>query len=257
MTQTTQRSLLNQAGNQPEAATVGLEDATSDQGTAQTSEQPNHDWEKRYKDLQSFNSRKINELTNQIKALQAQGVPKVQAPRTPEEMDAFKEQNPEMYSVIQHMATEIAQSQLTTYDQQMAAVQNDLLDTKMERAQLAIKAAHPDFEQVINSDQFAMWAQRQTQEVQDWIYNNPDNPDKAIKALSLYKYESGQNTQTTSQVDASVAVSTQGGAATEATSRNHPAYVWTAEEIRSMSPAEYEKWDEVITLAHREGRVQT
>jgi hypothetical protein len=253
MTQTTQRSLLNQAGNQ-NSDTVGLDNAPSDQGAAPTSEQPNHDWEKRYKDLQSFNSRKINELTNQIKTLQEQGVPKVTAPRTPEEMDAFKAANPEMYNVIQHMATEIAQTQLQGYDQKMAGVQNDLLDTKMEKAQLAIKAAHPDFEQVINSDQFAAWASRQAAGVQDWIYNNPDNPDLAIKALSLYKYESGQNT-TTSQLDASVDVAAQSGAATETNSRNHPAYIWKASDIRGMPPAEYAKWDEVITLAHREGRV--
>lgn len=263
MTQTTQRSLLGQEAyrnprHAEEAAALEAHDKAiqesqgqGDQNTA-GDEQPVHNWEKRYKDLQSFNSRKINELTNQIKTLQTQGTPKVQAPRTPEEMDAFKAANPEMYSVIQHMATEIAQSQLTSYDQQMATVQNDLLDTKMERAVLAIKTAHPDFEAITESQEFAVWASKQSATVQDWIYNNPDNPDLAIKALSLYKYESG--TQTT-QTNTDVAVATPSTTATEPNSRNHPAYIWKESEIRQLRPEEFEKWNESIQLAQQEGRI--
>ncbi len=255
MTQTTQRSLLNQAGN-PEMDSVGTDQAASDQGNAQASEQPVHNWEKRYKDLQSFNSRKINELTKQIESLQVQGVPKVQAPRTPEEMETFKQANPDMYAVIQHMATEISQTQLKGYDQTMGAMQNDLLDTKMERAELTIKAAHPDFELIVESPQFAAWADRQTATVQDWIYNNPDNPELAIQALSLYKYESGQTqtTQDTSNGADEFVSNTQGGNV-ETTSLNHPARIWKASEIRSMSPADFAKWDETIKLAQAENRI--
>jgi len=250
MTQTTQRSLLNQ--NTPPAAPDGN---TPDQG-ANPSEQPVHNWEKRYKDLQSFNSRKINELTQTIEALQVQGVPKVQAPRTPEEMETFKAANPDMYAVIQHMATDISQTQLKGYDQTMGAMQNDLLDTKMERAELAIKAAHPDFEQIVESPQFAAWADRQTSTIQDWIYNNPDNPELAIQALSLYKYESGQITQTLdTSSGADIAINHGSHGTLETNSMNHPARIWKASEIRRMSPADFAKWDETIKLAQAEGRI--
>mgnify|MGYP003634507380 CR=1 FL=1 len=254
MTQTTQRSLLNQQGN-PEMAPVSTDVNAPDQGQ-HSSEQPVHNWEKRYKDLQSFNSRKINELTRQIEGLQVQGVPKVQAPRTPEEMDAFKTANPEMYAVIQHMATDIAQDQLKGYDQTMGAMQNDLLDTKMEKAELAIKAAHPDFAQIVESPQFEAWADRQTATIQDWIYNNPDNPTLAIQALSLFKYESGQanNTQgTPSGADLDVSQGSHGTLETD--SKNHPARIWKASEIRRMSPKDFAKWDETIKLAQSEGRI--
>ena len=248
------RSLLNQAGNSSQTP-VGLDQAAPDQGDAQQGEQPVHDWQKRYKDLQSFNSRKINELTNTIEDLQKQGVPKVQAPRTPEEMEAFKSQNPDMYAVIQHMATDISQAQLQGYDQKMAGVQNDLLDTRMDRATLTIKASHPDFEVVIESREFEEWALRQTTTVQDWVYNNPDNPELAIQALSLYKYESGQTqNQATSTSDLDVNVRSNG--TIETSSNNHPAKIWKESEIRSMNPQEYAKWDETIKLAQQEGRIQ-
>jgi hypothetical protein len=261
MTQANQRSLLNQSGN-PEMDALSTDQAPSVQGDAQASEQPVHDWEKRYKDLQSFSSRKVNDLSNQIAELQKQGVPKVQAPRTPEEMTAFREANPEMYNVIQHMATEIAQTQLKGYDQTIGAMQNDLADTRQQKAELAIKAAHPDFEQVIESPTFSAWADKQTPTIQGWIYDNPDNPELAIQALSLFKYESGQtqNTQNTQQqaptpsgADLDVNARSKGHVSTE--SMNHPTKIWKGSEIGKMNPRDFAKWDETIKLAQKEGRV--
>jgi len=253
MTQTTQRSLLNQPGNSTQTTvTAGSAPEQGQVGDA-PSEQPVHDWEKRYKDLQSFNSRKINELTNEVKALKEQGVPKVQAPRTPEEMETFKSANPEMYSVIQHMATEISQAQMQGYDQKMATVQNDLLDTKQDKMMLTIREAHPDFEQIVNSDGFSEWTSAQSSTVKDWIWNNPDNPELAIKALSLYKYESGQ--KQTKAPEAHAAVITNSSGATETDSRNHPAKLWKESEIQQMSPSDFIKWEDTISLAQREGRI--
>lgn len=269
MTQPNSRSLLGQdAYRNPryaeDAAKLEAHDKATQEANAQSnegdaqSEQPVHNWEKRYKDLQSYNSRKINELTAEIKTLKTQQVPKVQAPRTPEEMEAFKAQNPEMFAVIQHMATEIAKETTTAFDQQLATVQNDLLDTKMERAELAIKQAHPDYEAIINSQKFADWASMQSPTVQDWIYNNPDNPDLAIKALSLFKYESGMSNEQDSpatNVGADEDVNARAHAHTETESRNHPAKIWKESEIARMHPKEFAQWEETITLAHREGRV--
>lgn len=254
MTQANQRSLLNQASDSS-TNTVSPDAAIPDQN-APPNEQPVHDWEKRYKDLQSFNSRKINELTKENETLRVQGVPKIQAPRTPEELEAFKMANPDTYAVIQHMATEIAQTQLKGYDQTMGAVQNELLETRMGRAELTIKAAHPDFEQIVESPQFAAWADRQTNTVQDWIYNNPDNPELAIQALSLYKYESGQTqTQVDQSNGADLDVHTNPGGNVATDSKNHPARIWKASEISKMNPTEFAKWNDTILLAQSEGRV--
>ena len=142
----------------------------------------------------------------------------------------------------------------------MGSMRNDLLDAKMDRAALAIKAAHPDYEVIVESAIFAAWADRQTATVQDWIYNNPDNPELAIQALSLFKYESGQtqtNTNGTTHVNQGndLAVSGTQGGNVETSSMNHPARIWKASEIRKMQPAEYAKWNDTIILAQQEGRI--
>lgn len=243
-----------------EAHDKAIAEGAATPGDDAQSQQPVHNWEKRYKDLQSYNSRKINELQDQIKNLEVQSAPKLTLPKTEDEINVFKQANPETFAIIETMAANIAQSQMANYDAKLAAVSGDLMETKIERAVLAIKQAHPDFEAVVNSEAFAMWAQSQTKEVQDWVFNNPDDPQKAIRALSLYKYESGQGTQTNTQSDpmqgADMDVNARNRVSTpESTDRNHPAYIWKESEIAKMPRDEFSKWQDVILLAQREGRI--
>lgn len=222
---------------------------------------PEHNWEKRYRDLQSYSSKKINQLENEIRSLQQHNVPRLEAPKTPEELDAFKGKNPEMYAVIQSMANMLFQAHISKYDQQLAEMQGTLQVSAQEKAVLKLRNAHPDYEAIMNSDAFHNWATTQTTQVQDWIYNNPDNADLAIQAISLYKYHSGwgkdnKGTPNAEQQGGDLAVTTRSSQVDQgAVSRNHPAYVWTESEIARMRPDEFSKWDEHITLAQREGRI--
>lgn len=221
---------------------------------------PEHNWEKRYKDLQSYTAKKINSLEDQIKDLQQSKVPRVEAPKTQEELEAFKGQNPEMFAVIQSMAQNMFQEHMSKYDQELAQMRGTLQETSAEKAKMALKQAHPDYETIMQSDEFHSWAQSQSQHVQDWVYNNPDNADLAIQALSLFKYHSGwgadkgtTNTQSQgSDLDVNVrSAKSETGAVT----RDHPNYMWKESEIARMRPDEFAKWDSEITLAQRENRI--
>ena len=52
---------------------------------------------------------------------------------------------------------------------------------------------HPDFDEIRNSDDFHSWAKEQPQSIQDWIYNNSNNPDLASRALDLFKKDIGMD----------------------------------------------------------------
>ncbi len=225
-------------------------------------EKPEHNWEKRYKDLQSYTAKKINSLEGQIQGLQQQGVPKIEAPKTQEELEAFKAQNPETYAVIQSMANNMFQSHISQYDQKLAEMQGTLNASVQEKAKLKLKEAHPDYQEIMNTDAFHDWAATQPEQVQDWIFKNPDNADLAIQAMSLFKYHSGwgKDTKDTQSTQApqggDVAVNTQQAQVDPmATGRNHPAYKWKESEIAAMRPDEFAKWDEHITLAQQENRI--
>lgn len=252
--------------HQAEAAALDEHDKSlqtqSAQGesTTDTEVKPEHNWEKRYKDLQSYSAKKIHSLETEIRSLQQQGVPRLEAPKTQEELEAFKGKNPEMFAVIQSMANSLFQTHIAQYDQKIAEMQGSLQETAQEKAILALRQAHPDFEAIQASDDFHNWAATQTTEVQDWIYNNPNNAQLAIQAISLFKYHSGwgKEKQATTNVNqgGDYAVSTRTTTQVQgAVDRNHPAYVWTESEISRMRPEEFHKWDQHITLAQREGRI--
>ena len=223
---------------------------------------PEHNWEKRYKDLQSYTAKKINSLEASVKDAMQQGVQRIEAPKTPEELEAFKGQNPETYAVIQSMANTLFQTHMTQYDQQLAEMQGTLQVSAQEKAMLRLKEAHSDYESIMNSDGFHDWASKQSTQVQDWVYNNPDNADLAIQALSLFKYHSGWGKET--QGTNGPQVNTGGDALINtrqnkvepgATDRNHPAYVWKESDIARMRPEEFSTWNDHITLAQQENRI--
>lgn len=234
-------------------------DAQEDNVTV-TEVKPEHNWEKRYKDLQSYSSKKINGLENEIKDLKQKSVPKLQAPKTQEELEAFKAQNPEMYSVIQSMAQSMFDTKIAEYDSQLAEMRGELNTSAEERAKLKLKEAHPDYQEIIASTQFGDWAAKQSTEVQDWIYNNPSNANLAIQAISLFKYHSGwgKNSDTASaqpEHGGDLSITSRAAVDPGVTDRKHPAYIWKESEIGKMRPEEFDKWQDDITLAQSEGRI--
>jgi hypothetical protein len=221
---------------------------------------PVHDWEKRYKDLQSYNSRKINDLTQQLTSANQTSVAPVSVPKTAEELAAMKSSDPEGYARIEAIAQSMVTSQMGQYDQNLAAITTDLNQTKIDNAELTIRKAHQDFDAIVGSNEFHGWAEAQSPEVQDWIYNNPDKPELAIHAITLFKSQTNWGTQSNTQdthvpagdLDTGTRSNSQ---APEAVDRNHPSYIWKESEIAKMRPDEFGKWVDVITLAQGEGRV--
>ena len=276
MTQSTRSNLLGRASPtvntryQNDIDAVAAHDkAISDQAnpdaTIETQVEPNHNWEKRYKDLQRHSSRQSNEMQGKLDAMSKQGVQPLNVPKTAEEMQALKQADPEGYARIEAIASSMVDSKMSAYDTQLATMNNDLTETRIAKAELEIKKVHPDFDAIVANDKFHDWAETQSKEIQDWVYNNPDQPQKAIAAISLYKFEAGQGSQHTQSNQQPTPAQTEGAdldvniKASSHTSdnvdRNHPTYVWTETEIGKMRPEEFGKWEQHISLAQREGRV--
>ena len=110
--------------------------------------------------------------------------------------------------------------------------------------------------QYFGSEDFHNWAEAQPEQIQEWIYNNPDNAALASKAIDLFKLEAGLQTQTKSQPrqkeqgSAADMVSTK----TTAVDAQQPR-IWTEREIAAMSLDQFDKYEEEINLAVSEGRV--
>ena len=213
-------------------------------------------YKKRYDDLKQHYDNKVNEFKQREQELLAQTSPSYTAPKTPEDLEKFKQEYPDLYDTVETVAHLQSSEQVNQIQGQLEAIQQRESEIIRREAEADLIANHPDFEEIRGSDSFHEWAETQPEQIQAWIYNNPDNAQLASKAIDLYKIESGIQTQTKSrskpQKEGSAAdmVSTK----TQAIDAKEPK-IWTEREIAAMSLDQFDKYEAEIQQAISEGRV--
>lgn len=272
----TNRPLMSNVGVVPPPATVQAQSPSNmqvmDTGTVateptQTPESPVHDWEKRYKDLQSYSTKQMNDKETEIANLlrdKARG-PEFQVPRTADELAAFKLENADTYALIETIAHGIAKNQTQTINDRLETAETTLASQSREQAMVQLQNAHPDFEEINGHPLFNQWISKQDTEVQGWIYHNESDAAKVSRALSLFKQDTGWGVKTNTSdqvnqvnqtnVENSMAVNVPGDTVAGGDPRKHPAYIWKESEIAKLHPPEFQAYSEDIDLAMSEGRV--
>lgn len=221
-------------------------------------------WEKRYKDLQSFQSKRENELRGKIKDLESADS-SFKAPTTPEQMEAFKEEHSEVYNMMLTLAHQKASEATQGINAQLQTYEEERMMTEFAEAQSRIKATHPDFADVVQSSDFQGWAQNQPLQVQEWIYNNPDDPEMAIIALDRYKAsrdaaaaqadQAAHLEEEAQQQVADTSSAAQAVGSSSAPTTKDGEKIWTASDIKNMTSEDWAKNSEEVEKAYTEGRV--
>ena len=218
------------------------------------------DYKKRYDDLKKHYDNKLNEFRLREEELKNQvQQPEYTAPKTEEELEKFKTDYPDVYEVVETVAHMQSESKAKVLEERLSKLQQREQELIRKDAEKRLMDRHPDFEDIRNSDDFHSWAKEQPEQIQDWIYDNPDNANLAIKAIDLYKLEKGIKTSSSKRTS-SKSQSTGSAAdmvSTKTTSVNtKEPKIWTRKEINSLSMDDYDKYEQEIDLAVMEGRVR-
>jgi len=219
-------------------------------------------YKKRYDDLKKHYDDRVSQFKQRELELLAENRssrPEYEAPKTVEELEKFKEQYPDLYETVETVAHLQGARQLEEFQTQMSAMQEREADMLKREAESDLRNRHPDFENIRTDESFHGWAKEQPQEIQDWVYNNPNNAGLASKAIDLYKLENGispsrrQSPQKQSRTRSSAAdmVSTK-TTTVDATGQQK---IWTEREIGAMSLDEFDAHEDEINEAVAEGRV--
>lgn len=233
---------------------------------------PVHDWEKRYKDLQSFHTKTVQSKEEEISTLRASAAPNAfVVPKTAEELAAFSKDNPETYQFIQTIAHDIAQKQVEPIVGRLQSAEDALNEERVSKSFDLLMNKHPDFESIDASPEFQAWLPTQPVHIQSLIYDNPDDASKISTVLDLFKGSTGWGvnagntsaSSTTQEVNAQAAQAVETGSTStgEGTSStdpriSNPQYIWKESEIAKMHPSVYAGYSDSIDLALSEGRVQ-
>ena len=215
-------------------------------------------YKKRYDDLKKHYDTRLSEFKQREQELIAEATanrPEYQAPKSAEELEQFKAEYPDVYEVVETVAHLQSEDKVASLQQRLDALQDREKEILKREAEKDLVTKHPDFEELRNSDQFHVWAESQPEEIQGWIYNNPDNASLASKAIDLFKMENGiapvkPSQNKSERRSAADIVSTK----TTTVDEKQPK-IWTQQEIAALPMAEYDRLEKEIDKALEEGRI--
>ena len=219
-------------------------------------------YKKRYDDLKKHYDDRVSQFKQREQELMAETrsmQPDYEAPKSIEDLEKFKEDYPDLYDTVETVAHMRSEQQVGELRNQLSAIQQREAEIMKREAETTLRNRHPDFEDIRGDEAFHQWAEEQPTQIQDWIYNNPDDVTLASKAIDLYKLETGQpatrtrrspKRQSANRESAADIVSTKTTQIDSAQPK-----IWTEREIAAMSIDQFDKFEEEINQAMSEGRV--
>ena len=226
-----------------------------------TEDEPSTNYKKRYDDLKKHYDQKLSEFKRTEQELREQAreaEPQYQAPKSQEDLNRFRKEYPDLYDTVETVAHMRSQHEVEALRSKLSVIEQRESEIAAREAETALKERHPDFDNIRGDDSFHEWAQEQPEQIQDWIYNNPNNVTLAVKALDLYKLETGKGRSTQKRRSNRQ----QGGSAADMVSTKttnvdaKEAKIWTESEIAKMSLDQFDRVEDEIKLAMEEGRVR-
>jgi len=217
------------------------------------------DYKKRYDDLKKHYDSKLNEFKSREQELleeAANNRPTYKAPKSPEDLEQFKNEYPDVYDVVETVAHMQSETKAKVLEERLSKLQERENNLIREAAEKRLMERHPDFEDIRNSDDFHGWAKEQHSSIQAWVYDNNNDADLASRALDLFKKDLGIEPTKTKSSSKQTRKSAADMVSTKTTSvEPNQEKVWSEREIAAMSVAEFDKYEKEISDAMQMGRI--
>ena len=253
------------SSEKPEAEPVQAESDTKQEEKPEAKAQEEDDlgaeeknFKKRYGDLRRHSQKKEEEFNAKIAALEAQlnkaAKQELVLPKTDEELEAWAKEYPDVAGIIESIADKKAKASANALEERMAEFEEMRINAQKEKAEAELVKMHPDFIEIRQDDTFHNWAKEQPKWVQDALYENVDDAKSVARVIDLYKIDKGitnKKKATPSEKAAASSVKTKSAAAPEP---DETAGYVRESEVAAMSIKEYEKRQEEILDAQRNGR---
>jgi len=217
------------------------------------------DYKKRYDDLKKHYDSKLNEFKSREQELIEEATSnrtEYKAPKSPEELEEFKNNYPDVYEVVETVAHMQSETKAKVLEERLSKLQERENQLVRQSAEKRLMERHPDFEDIKNSDDFHGWAKEQPKVIQDWIYSNADDANLASRALDLFKKDFGIDAPKAKSSSKPTRKSAADMVSTKTTSVEPTQQkIWSEKEITAMSVAEFDKYESEISDAMQEGRI--
>ena len=220
-------------------------------------------YKKRYDDLKKHYDAKLNEFRQREQELISSNSPSYKAPKTVEELEDFKAKYPDVYDVVETVSHLQSDARTKDLESQVQAMREREAAALRKEAETELYNKHPDFAEIRDSDDFHDWAASQPEDIQAWVYNNPNNVGLASRAIDLFKQDMGlasnKKKQTRKKSNRSSSSKAADMVSTKTTTIDATAEpkIWTQEEIAALPMDEFDRLEAEIDKALEEGRVRS
>ena len=216
------------------------------------------DYKKRYDDLKKHYDGRVNSFKSREEELLAEirtNRPKYKAPKSAEEIEAFKKEYPDVYGVVETVAHLRSSKETEDLKQEIKGLKELNQTVNKEKAEARLARLHPDFEAIHESDDFHNWAEGQPEAIKGWVYGNATNAELASRAIDLFKQDTGKSKSKPELSGDLVAASEMVKVKNSKEIGYGSKKIWTRSQIAAMSQSEFDKNEKSITDAMSEGRV--
>ena len=217
------------------------------------------DYKKRYDDLKKHYDSKLNEFKSREQELiveATQNRTDYKAPKSPEELEEFKNNYPDVYEVVETVAHMQSETKAKVLEERLSKLQERETQLIRQDAEKTLMERHPDFEDIKNSEDFHTWAKEQHSSIQAWVYENNNDASLASRALDLFKKDFGIETKTKPSSKKPNRRSAADMVSTKTTSvEPNQQKVWSLKEIEAMSVQEFDKHEVAISDAMQNGLI--
>ena len=216
------------------------------------------DYKKRYDDLKKHYDGRVNSFKSREEELLAEirtNRPKYKAPKSAEEIEAFKKEYPDVYGVVETVAHLRSSKETEDLKQEIKGLKELNQTVNKEKAEARLARLHPDFEEIRESDDFHNWAEGQPEAIKGWVYGNATNAELASRAIDLFKQDTGKSKSKPELSGDLVAASEMVKVKNSKEIGYGSKKIWTRSQIAAMSQSEFDKNEKSITEAMSEGRV--
>ena len=223
---------------------------------------PEHNYKKRYDDLKSHYDNKLSEWRREKEELltkfQSGKKSNLKMPKTPEELERFKAEYPDVFAVVETVASMQADSRVQDVEEHINILREREFELERQNAQRELLSHHPDFLDIKNNEDFVEWLKDQPDNISQGVTKNSTDVKWAARTIDLYKADKGigkSKTKSRKPSDAARAVKTT-TASQDITDTNEGKKIWTSEEIVRLKPHQFEKYEKEIDQARKEGRIR-
>ena len=239
--------------------------ASSDGKATPSTERPENAEErvfkKRYDDLKRHYDSTLGKHKDEVRTLRTQleqSSKQFVPPKSKDEFEAWRKEYPDVYDMVETIAMTKADTRAKEMEDKYQNLQVQQEQISKEKAEVELLKLHPDYNDIRQKDEFHDWAANQDPNIQGWLYENTSNAQLAARAIDLYKMDKGisklsKKQETAVKKEAAKAI-TKTAKATETELPKKK--IWSNAEISKMNVNEYEKYEEEIDKAVREGRIQ-